>query len=127
MGNWDYPKLGKCVLLVMLGIEIGVFVYLVIENQHCRKAVLLSSYLLGTAVFTFVASALAIPLRFYFHHWIIFFVMQGLAIAARLGAIVWIEVLNGQISDELFITQEGYAGLMRTSLIFAILQMILIY
>ena len=57
----------------------------------------------------------------------IFYVAQGMAMLSRVGAIIWIVILDSETSDELFITMQGYAGLMRTSLVFVILQAILIY
>lgn len=94
MKYWDYPKIGKFILLLMLLIEMSTYTYLTINNQQSHKAVLLSCYLLLTSVITFVGSALAIPLRFYFNHWVLFFMAQGLAILSRTVAIVWIVVLN---------------------------------
>ena len=125
--HWDFPKIGKFVLLFMLAIENITYVYLIISNQSCPKAIALSSYLLTTSVITLIASALSISIRFYFHYWVFFFAVQGVAATCRLGAIIWIVILDNQTSDELFITLEGYAGLMRTSLIFLILQAVLIY
>ena len=125
--HWDFPKIGKFVLLFMLAIENITYVYLIISNQSCPKAIALSSYLLTTSIITLIASALSISVRFYFHYWVFFFAVQGVAATCRLGAIIWIVILDNQTSDELFITLEGYAGLMRTSLIFLILQAVLIY
>ena len=94
MKDWDYPKIAKYLLLAMLTLELSTYIYLTISNSHCQKAFLLSSYLLTTSLVTFIACSLAIPLKFYFHHWIIFFTFQVLAITFRLGAVIWIVVLD---------------------------------
>lgn len=127
MKYWDYPKIGKIILLGMILIELSTYVYLVINNQQSQKALSLSSYLIFTSLITFIASALTIPLKFYFYHWILFFSIHGIAIISRMVGIVWIIILDNQVSDELYLTVEGYASLMRTSLIFLILLLILVY
>lgn len=74
-----------------------------------------------------IASSLSIPLRFYYSHWMTYFFLGSVSIAGRAAAIAWLIFLNLQVSDSLFITQDGYAGLLRTSLIFLILQSVLIF
>lgn len=94
MKYWDYPKIGKFILLGMILIEMSTYIYLAVNNQQSHKAILISTYLLLASVVTFIASALAIPLKFYFSHWILFFIAQSLAIMLRVVAIVWIVVLD---------------------------------
>ena len=97
--EYDFPKIGKFILLFMLTLESITYVYLVISNQSCPKAIALSAYLLITSVVTFIASALSISIRVYFNHWIFFFMAQGLAIACRVAAVIWIVILDSQTSD----------------------------
>ena len=99
MKYWDYPKIGKFILLGMILIEITTYIYLAINNQQSHQAILLSCYLLLTSVITFIASALSIPIRFYFYHWRLFMMVQGMAILARIVGLIGIVVLDNDASD----------------------------
>jgi hypothetical protein len=90
----EYPEVGKYVVIFMLLLEISAYIYLVISSQDCLKAILLSVGLLVASFLTVVASALSIPLKFYFNHWILYNIMAVLSILARITVLVWIVILN---------------------------------
>lgn len=123
----EYPQAGKYLIFVMLLLELSIYVYLAIASRECLKAILLSVGLIIASFLTVVSCGLSLPTSFYFKHWIIYNIIGLLSLVGRVTMLIWIMILNFEISDELFMTQEGYAGLMRTSLIFLILQAILIY
>lgn len=123
----DFPKVGKFIIVMMCFLEAAVYVHLIVINQHSSTAVALSSFLLVSSAIGLVASALSIPLRFYYNHWIVYNCLAGTSIASRAVALAWIIILNLEVSDQFFITQDGYAVLLRTSLIFLILQSVLIF
>lgn len=111
----------------MLFIEMSVYVYMAIANEHCQPALMLSCFLLVASFLTLLPTVLSIPLTFYYYHWRIYFVLAALSIAGRVAAIIWVVVINFSTSDQLFLTEDGYVSLVRTSLIFLALQAVLIF
>lgn len=122
----DCPKIGKILVLTMLSMEMSVYVYLTITNKNSQQALTLSCFLLLASFFTFLSTVLSISLTFYYYHSNLYFISAGLSILTRIIIISFLVVLNYSTSDELFLTQDGYATMMRTNLIFLILQAVLV-
>jgi hypothetical protein len=74
----------------MTVLEMSAYIYLTITNQECPQGMWLSSFLLLTAVSTLTVAAMSLPLSFYYHHWISFWLACVLSTILRLIALVWI-------------------------------------
>lgn len=125
--TWNWPTIGKFILIVITLLEASINLYLLLSNQGKSKATALSAYLLATSFVMLVNIGLSISIRFYYYYPTTFHVLALFSIVSRTTAIIMIVKLNNEVSDQIFITEEGYLKLFRNAIVFILMQIALIY
>ena len=125
--TWNWPLIGKFILIIMILLEGSINLYLLLSYQGISNAIVLSAYLLTTSFIMLINVGLSISIRIYYNYPKTFHVSALLSILSRAAAIIMIVRLNNEVSDQIYITEEGYLKLFRNSAVFILMQIALIY
>lgn len=93
--NWDFPHLGKILLLIMTTTESIVYLSLAISYSFDSTSLFLSLGLLLASITTIILTAISIPAKIYYYHTKIYLSAAVLAVSARIATMIIINKVNG--------------------------------
>jgi hypothetical protein len=92
--RWDFPHLGKILLLLLAITEGAVYVVLAIEYYSESTSFFLSLSLLLASATSVLLAALSIPARVYYYHTRVYLAVAVVAVAVRIATMIAINKLN---------------------------------
>lgn len=97
--SWDFPHLGKILLLIMTTTESIVYLSLAISYSFDSTSLFLSLGLLFASITTIILTAISISAKIYYYHTKIYLCFAVLAVFARIATMIIINKMNGEPSE----------------------------